>query len=284
MMASALAGRVIVVIGAARGIGAATAAALTRHGATVVLADLDEHGMEEQRAVLTAQGACLTALRVDVTDPASLAHLRERVLQTCQRIDVLVNCAGVIVPGAVDALPWDAVRTQVETNLLGTVNVTRAFLPYFRRRRGGHFIHVASLGGIVPLPGEAVYSATKFAVRGFCLSLALELRRTKIAVSVICPDSVDTAQLRTEAVHHGSPFSFLSPPLRSEEVAQAILETVRQPRLEVAVPRSRGLSATIVGGFPTLLGWLAPWLERQGARRRESFVQALEQQTRAGVS
>ena len=271
-----LTGRVIVVIGAARGIGAATSAALLRDGATVALADLDEPAVAVRHAALSRHGSRAGAFAVDVTRPESPGHLLEAVLRAHGQVDAMVNCAGVVVPGPVDAVPAAAVRAQVETNLLGTVHVSRAFLPHFRHRRRGHLIHLASLGGIVPLPGEAVYAATKFAVRGFCLSLALELRGTGIAVSVICPDSVDTAQLRTEARHPDSAFSFLSAPLEAAEVAEAILATVRRPRLEVMVPASRGTLARLGGHFPTLLARLAPHLERQGARRRERFLRGLD--------
>jgi len=155
---------------------------------------------------------------------------------------------------------------------VGTVLVTRAFLPYFRERGRGHLIHVGSLGGIVPLAGEPIYSATKFAVRGFCLALALELRGTGVAVSVVCPDSTDTAQLAIEATQRGSPFSFLSAPLAPAAVAAAIVATIRRPRLEVAVPTGRGLGAKLLTWSPALLHRVYPLLERWGAARRSRFA------------
>lgn len=257
----------MVVIGAASGIGAATARALVRAGAQVALADVAELTLPGSERVL--------GMRVDVTRADTLEALRDGAMGTFGSIDAVVNCAGVIVPGPVDRLPIEAVHRQIDVNFLGTVLVTRTFLPYFRERGRGHLIHVGSLGGIVPLAGEATYSATKFAVRGFCLALALELKGTGVSVSVVCPDSTDTAQLAIEATHHGSPLSFLSAPLDPAAVAAAIVDTIRRPRLEVSVPGSRGLPAKLLAWSPALLTRLYPWLERFGRQRRAAFRGAL---------
>ncbi|UCF18628.1 MAG: SDR family oxidoreductase [Gemmatimonadota bacterium] len=267
--------RVVVVTGSDSGIGAATARRLVDEGATVVLADIDEHALERRRRELAAAGGRVVSIPADVSDPDSVSDLMEGALRACGRIDALVNCAGVIHPGATETASLSSVRRQVETNLLGTINTTQALLPYFRRRRGGHLIHLASLGGIVPLPGEATYAATKFAVRGFCLSLALELRDTPIRVSVVNPDSVETAQLQAEALHQGSSLSFMGAPLAAADVADAIVRTMRRPRLEVSIPRLTGGLVRVVGLMPRVLAWLYPLLDRHGRRRREDYRRLL---------
>ncbi len=266
MKAASLTGRSVVVIGAASGIGAATARALVAAGARVALADVAELTLPPSERVL--------GMLADVTRADTLEGLRDAAIGAFGSIDAVVNCAGVIVPGPVDRIPVDAVHRQINVNFLGTVLVTRTFLPYFRARGRGHLVHVGSLGGIVPLAGEATYSATKFAVRGFCLALALELKNTDISVSVVCPDSTATAQLATEATQQGSPFSFLSAPLAPAQVAAAIVDTLRRPRLEVAVPSGRGLPAKLLTWSPALLHRLYPLLERWGVARRDRFAAA----------
>lgn len=266
MKPASLTGRSVVVIGAASGIGAATARALVRAGARVALADLAELTLPDSERVL--------GMRADVTRTETLDALRDAAIGAFGSIDAVINCASVIAPGPVDRLPVEAVYRQINVNLLGTVLVTRTFLPHFRERGRGHLIHVGSLGGIVPLAGEAIYSATKFAVRGFCLALGLELRGTGISVSVVCPDSTDTPQLAIEATQHGSPFSFLSAPLDPADVAAAILDTMRRPRLEVAVPSGRGLPAKLLAWSPALLHRLYPLLQRWGGARRDQFAAA----------
>lgn len=278
---------VIVIVGSASGIGAATARRLAGEGARLVLADINDTALEAQRAQLAAAGYPVTAIPVDAADPDSVDELIDGSLMAFGRIDALVNCAGVVDPGPLDRLSIESVRRLVETNLLGTIHTTRALLPYFRRAAGGHFVHVASLGGIVPMPGEAVYSATKFAVRGFCQSLALELRGTPLTVSVISPDSVDTPQLRAEAEREGSALSFTSEPLDADEVAAAIVGTLRRPRAEVMVPRARGWLARLVGFAPAVLALSYPALARLGLRNRERWRRRLiereENQRRAGL-
>ncbi len=273
---SRLAGKVIVLTGAASGIGAETAGWLTRENATVVLADINGAGLETRREELLRSGAHALSVVTDVTKPASWRELFDAAMKEFGHVDVLVNCAGIIRPGLVDTIPVEWVRKQVDVNMLGTIYGTQVFLPYFRQRHGGHFVHTASLGGVVPLPNEAVYSATKFAVRGFCLALALELRDTPIHVSVICPDSVETPQVRQEATQGGSPLSFTSRLLRPSDVARAIVRTILHPKREVFVPQLRGLLSKIGNFSPNLVGILYPLLKGMGERGRERYLETLQ--------
>jgi short-subunit dehydrogenase len=263
--------RVIVLTGSANGIGAATAQRLAEEGAMLALADIDEAALERQRTELSAAGHRIVAIPADVADSESVTEMVEAALLTYGKIDVLVNCAGIVRPGGTDRVSDRAVREQIETNLLGTIHTTRAILPIFLRRGHGQLLHVSSLGGIVGLPGEATYSATKFGVRGFCQALALEYRDTGIRVSAILPDSTDTAQMRAEAVHGGSPLSFTGRPLAPEQVARAIVRTIRKPQTEVYVPRFRGWLARLAAFMPSLLNAAYPALERMGRRGRDKF-------------
>jgi short-subunit dehydrogenase len=224
------------------------------------------------------------AWAVDVRDPAALARLRDAVLAEFGRLDGVVNCAGVIRPAAVGALPPESMREEVEVNLLGTMYVARTFVPHFRARRSGHLVLFASLGGVVPMPGGAVYAATKFGVRGFGLSLALELRGSGVHVSVVSPDSTETPMLRAEALAHGSPMSFTSAPLHPEVVAAAVERILRRPALEALVPAVRGLAARIIGFSPATLRTCTPWLMRLGRRGRDRYVAALERRAARGRS
>jgi short-subunit dehydrogenase len=241
-----------------------------------VLADIDRGALDAMRRELLPINPRIATRVTDVMQRDSVAHLLERSVEQFGRVDVLVNCAGVIYPGDLEDASEATIRQQIDVNLLGTIHTTQAFLAQFRRPRSRHLIHVASLGGIVPLPGEAVYSATKFAVRGFCLSLAIELRDSPVRVSVIHPDSTDTAQLRAEALHGGYPLSFTSAPLEAEDVARAIVKTIERPKLEVAVPSSHAWPVRIAGLAPSLLRLLYPALSRRGGRRRERYLRALE--------
>jgi NAD(P)-dependent dehydrogenase (short-subunit alcohol dehydrogenase family)/4-hydroxybenzoate polyprenyltransferase len=263
-------GLVAVVTGAAGGIGGATAVRLARAGARLVLADIDVQGIQRQLATLPSEAVAI-ALYTDVTRRDSLDQLAARAVSTFGQVDVVVNCAGIVAPGPVIDLSESAVRRQIEVNLLGTIFTTQAFLPLFRRQDSGHLIHLASLGGVVPMPGEAVYCATKYAVRGFCFSLALELRNTPIRVSVISPDSVRTRQLELEAREGGSTIAFTAEPMESGAVADAIVRTIRRPRLDVGIPATRAGWAKLLTLSPALLWRLYPMFDRIGRHGRERF-------------
>jgi short-subunit dehydrogenase len=272
MTAASLVDRVLVVTGAARGIGRAVARRAAEAGARVVLADVDVEALEAERSALVGSHPGILAAPVDVTCSRSLAALANRTLLGFGRVDALVHCAGILRPGRLGRIPESDLRDQVEVNLLGTILATRAFLPCFERQRHGHLLLVASLGGIAPLPGEAAYSATKFGVRGFGLSLALELRESGIDVTVVCPDSVATGQLDCEAREGGSSLSFSGPVLSPEDVADAILGALLRPQVEILVPAGRGWLTRLVNLSPRVMARLYPVLNRVGEQGRQRYL------------
>jgi short-subunit dehydrogenase len=210
--------------------------------------------------------------QVDVTDADALAALRDEVAARHGRVDAVVNCAAILEPGPVATLSWEAVRRQFEVNALGTALASMVFLPLFREQRSGHLLLVSSLGGIIPLPESAAYSATKFAVRGWGLALAQEVAADGIDVTVVCPDSTDTAQLLIEARGGGAPLSFTSAPMPPERVARAILRAIVRPRREVCVPALRGWLSKLAGASPLLFRIAYPLLRISGIRARSRFA------------
>lgn len=266
--------RVIVVTGAANGIGRATALALAAEGAILVLDDIDAAGLEVVRTALRA-GARASVVQSDVRQSAATEALARSAAQAWGRVDAVVNCAGVVIPGAIDASPAEDITRQLDTNLGGTINVARAFVPHFKRQGSGHLVLIASLAGMVPLPGESIYAATKFAVRGFAHSIAHELKGSGVHVTVVCPDSTRTRMLEIEAGDAGSTLSFSSAAMEPEEVARAILGALKRPRLEVTVPGFRGRIIRSLGALPMLFGWLYPIIDAMGRRRKERFRRAM---------
>jgi short-subunit dehydrogenase len=274
-MSAHLDGRVILIVGGAQGIGAATAVRLLEAGARVALADVNADELERRRRDLAGRGYPVVTVPVDVRRVETIDVALARTREALGDVDAVINCAAVLHPAAIADASLDDVRQEVEVNLLGTMAIARVFVPYFRSRGRGHLVLVASLGGIVPMPGGAGYCATKFAVRGFGLALGLELRGSGVAVSVICPDSTDTAQLRTEALHEGSAMSFTSAPLDPDDVARAIARTIRRPRPETLVPGPRGLLAKLLAFSPRLLRLLYPLLDWIGRKGRQRYLDHL---------
>jgi len=179
----------------------------------------------------------------------------------------------VVRPGTLDAVSDEDIDLELRVNLHGVINATRAVLPFLLRQGGGHIVNIASLAGLTPLPGEVVYCASKYGVRGFSLALALELRRSPVRVSVLYPDSTETAMLSYEATHGGAPLGFSGKILRPADVADAVVTALRTGKREISVPRSRGWLVRLGELIPPLRDALIDRLEETGrrelARRRE---------------
>jgi len=133
------------------------------------------------------------------------------------------------------------------------------------------------MAGIVPETYSAIYTATKFALRGFSLTIGIELKKHGIGVSAIFPDSVATPMLKYEASHGGSPLTFLSPPQAPSIVAQAILKAVLKNRAEVYVPASTGVFSKAIMCWPWAVTKIWPVLEHLGNKNRAQVEKTLRE-------
>lgn len=130
---------------------------------------------------------------MDVDDDASVAAGVRQVIEAAGRIDVLVNNAGIGVAGSVEDTSIEEAKRQLETNFFGVVRATQAVLPHMREQGHGKIVNVSSIGGLVSLPFQAFYSASKFAIEAFTEALRLELRPFGIQVCCIEPGDFRTA-------------------------------------------------------------------------------------------
>ena len=131
-------------------------------------------------------------LRADVRDTASVKAAVEAVLAAEGRIDVLINNAGMGIGGPVEFAPEADVQLQMDTNFMGQVRFTQAVLPAMRKQGSGKILCFSSIGGVMGLPFQGFYSASKFAVEGFCEALQIEVRRHGIQVVLIEPGDFST--------------------------------------------------------------------------------------------
>jgi short-subunit dehydrogenase len=265
-MAIDLKDKIVVITGAAGGIGSATARLLSAQGAVLVLTDIKKEALETLAAELIAAGGKALVQVHDVRDPASWQALTDRVIAELGGIDILINNAGVVHPGAAEELPAEKLQQQIQVNLMGTINGCRAALRVMKPQGRGKIVNVASLGGIVPMSGEAIYSATKAAIRYYTLSLAAELHDSPVNVAVVCPDSVDTPQLAYELQHDDAVLSFIGTAMKPEKVAQGIFKAIRKKKPEILVPGWFGSFARLGMAFPRLYYVIYPSLKKTGGK------------------
>lgn len=217
-----LAGQVAVITGAGRGIGSAISRNLATLGATTVLLGRTQSSLDQTAQAIVEAGGKTEVIPCDVTVLHQLEYASTRVDSTFGRVDILVNNAGV--GGFNDPLhnlppeDWDRI---LNTNLRGVYYAIRTFAPIMIRAYSGHIINVSSLAGKNALPNGAAYAASKWGLNGLTYSVAEELRRHNVRVSVICPGSVDTEL----SPHAGKDPNKM---LKSEDVAHAVEMLVTQ--------------------------------------------------------
>src|SRR3954452_19809687 len=226
-----LSGKVAVVTGGGRGIGAATAAALVAKGARVAIGDVD---LDTAEATATRLGGGTIARFLDVTDRPGFTAFLDDVERELGPIDILVNNAGIMPLSAVEDESEATAIRQLELNLHGVIHGSKEAIRRMKPRRTGHIVNVASVAGKGGFPGGATYCAVKHGVVGFSEAIRLELRPTGIEVSCVMPSLVAT---ELASVIEDSPFVKRVTP---EDVAEAIVGALERPYFDVFVPRSTG--------------------------------------------
>lgn len=191
--------RTALVTGASRGIGRAIALGLAREGFDVALNDIGRQRAELEGVAgeIAVMGRHAIALCADVSDRAEVAAMVDEAVAWNGRIDAVVNNAGILIPGTVEALPeehWDAV---MDVNAKGTFLVVQALLSHMRARCYGRIVNIASIGGKHGAPEQAHYSASKAAIMGFTRVLAQEVGPFGITANCVCPGIIVTDMGRT---------------------------------------------------------------------------------------
>ncbi|MFZ1039958.1 MAG: SDR family NAD(P)-dependent oxidoreductase [Anaerolineales bacterium] len=261
-MSTSLKGQVVLITGASSGFGEDTARLFAKEGCKVVLAARRLDRLQKLVDEIQKSGGEAIAVPVDVTQRDEIEVMVQSALDVYGQLDILFNNAGF---GRLDWLEdLDTARdieTQVDVNLLGVIQVTRAVLPHMLKRRYGHIINMSSVAGWIAAPLYTIYSATKFGVRGFTDALRREVSPFGIKVSGIYPGPAETEF----GQHTGTSRTKRSLDLlkglsmTSEYVARRVVKLAKHPRRVVIIP----WWYRVVIGFDTLFPYLVDWFIKQ---------------------
>jgi len=257
--------KVVIVTGGSGGIGNAIVSKLASYGAK---------GWAAYHRNITADyyDKNICWIQADIIKAEDRERLLSFSLQKFGKIDVLINCAGYLEPGEFSSLETNQINRMIELNLTSTIILIQKTLELMKEQRNGHIINIGSLGGIVPMPYSSVYSATKFALRGFSFSISEELKGTGVKVSLITPGSVATKMLDNEAQNINSAMSFLSKPISPTKVADAVLKVIYKPTVELIIPRSQSFGSKLLVFSPRVFSIAYKLLHKLGLSGKRKYL------------
>lgn len=261
------------VSGGSSGIGLALAHRLAGAGWDVTLLARDRTRLAAAQDAVAQHGRAVAACSADVADEAAVAAAVAEATARLGPPDLVVACAGIVVPGRLEAQPADAFRRSMEVNYLGALNLTRAALPAMRPR-GGRIVLIASGAALIGLYGYTSYAPSKFAVRGLAEALRSELSADGIGVSIVYPPDTDTPGFREERRARPEITSRLAEAgglMTADQVAGAIMRGIARGRFAI----TPGAKMTVLARLHSLIGpalhrfWFDPLIARASRRAGE---------------
>lgn len=266
-MSAYFSGKTVLVTGGSSGIGLAFAHLVAEQGAGVVIAARRQDVLDEARAALLRRTprAKVEAMVLDVSAEAEVAESLGKLTER-QPIDVLVNNAGVVLPGRFLELPSAEFRRMMDINYFGAVHTCRAVLPSMVARRRGHVLNVASLAGVIGIYGYTPYAASKFALAGFSQALRAEMWPHGVGVSVCLPPDTDTPQLAFENQYKPAETKAIAgnvKTLSADQVARAMAHGIEKGQFEIYPDLGSRVSALAQGIVPGVVRWFCDDAQRK---------------------
>jgi len=253
--------KVVIVTGAASGIGRALSQELARRGASVILADINPSPVEEAVGTITKADHKAETFVLDVSDYDAVEKMVADTIARYGRLDYLFNNAGIAVGGEVRDCSIDDFRNVINVNLFGVVNGVAAAYPLMVKQGHGHIINTASLEGLIPVPATVSYVASKYGVVGLSNALRIEAVDLGVKVSVVCPGYIKTPIFQTSKIIKIDRDKMLKSlherfGITPEACAQIILRGVQQNRAIIVVTGLARVLWTLQRISPALIRWM----------------------------
>ncbi|MEW4372528.1 SDR family oxidoreductase [Paenibacillus kandeliae] len=225
-----IAGKVVLITGASSGIGEATARLLAQHQAIVVMGARRIDRLEALVAEIQETGGTAYCRQLDVTDVADMQEFVQYAQNTCGRVDVLVNNAGVMPLSNLAENKIDEWNRMIDVNIRGVLHGIAAALPIMQQQQSGQFINIASIGAYSVTPTASVYCATKYAVKAISDGLRMETE-SHIRVTLVSPGVTESELADSISDEHSRAFmrEYRRIALPAEAIAEAILYAIKQP-------------------------------------------------------
>lgn len=231
----------VIVTGASSGIGRALALRLADEGAWLALAARNAQRLDSLAGECQQRGGKATAIPTDVADESQCRELIQRTQEMYGRIDTLLNNAGIDVVSKLEDLPdLRLFRQVVDVNFYGAVHCTYHALPHLKETRG-RIVNISSLGGLLAIPYNTSYIASKFAMMGFSDSLRMEVEQAGVSVTVICPSLVVTEFHERYLDENGQPIGstgraiYTERTMTADQCAQIVLQAARRRKRQVVM-------------------------------------------------
>ncbi len=258
-----------VITGAASGLGRSFATKLASRGARLILSDIDLEGLAETEREVGSRGGSSKSIRCDVSKPDEVKALSELANAELGAVDLLINNAGVAVGGEVGTIPLEDWQWIVGINLWGVVYGCHYFLPAMKARRSGHVLNVASIAAFAAAPEMAPYNVTKAGVVALSETLAGELSRSGVGVTVLCPYFFTTNIVKSSRSHTSrstAPIETImaKSKVQADDVASIAISACERNELYVFPHAESKVIAAMKRAVPeTMLKRLAPWLAQR---------------------
>jgi 3-oxoacyl-[acyl-carrier protein] reductase len=265
--------KIVLITGAAKGIGRHLADCFAAQNYQVIATDIDIELLKNNRNTDLPRDHREGSFyeKLDVTKPEEWRLLIEKIKSKYGRLDICINNAGVIIPSFVKDLDIQTIDYQIDVNTKGVMYGTKYAADLMIQQGSGHIINIASLAGVAPINGISIYTASKFATRGFSLAIVPELQQYGVHLSVICQDLVDTDMLTEQLNYKAAALTFSGKKyLTVKDIEHAVFtRALKQKQIEILVPKGRGLTAKIANFFPSIGFKLTKILSKKGLKNLE---------------